>query len=320
MGLIKYIIRRLFTIFVSIVVVIIITYILMWLAPGEFFNIVQFQASAGRVQTLSPEELQILIKGFEEKYGLNVPLWKQIWNYLKDAFRFKFGPSFSNPAEPIEVQIARRFPVTFTLAVVAMVLAVLIGIPLGIIAALKRNTWIDYTTMFFSMIGSIIPAYLVGVVMVLVFSVLLRWLPSSGWESPKQMIMPVITVAVGPLAVIARFMRSTLLDVLNQDYIRTAYAKGGTDRAVIMRHALRNSLIPIVTIIGPQLAFLFTGTVWVENLFRVPGLGQLFVNAAYQRDYPLLVTSTFILSLSVMSMNLLVDIIYAFLDPRIKYE
>ncbi|MCX7720242.1 MAG: ABC transporter permease [Dictyoglomus thermophilum] len=320
MGLLKYILRRLFTIFVSIIVVIIITYVLMWLAPGDFFNIAQFQASAGKVATLTPEQLQVLIKGFEEKYGLNVPLWKQIWNYLKDAFRFKFGPSFSNPNEPIEVQIARRFPVTATLAILAMALAVVVGIPLGVIAALKRNTWVDYVTMFISMIGSIIPAYLIGVIMVIIFSVYLRWLPTSGWETPKQMIMPVITVAVGPMAIIARFTRSSLLDVLGQDYIRTAYAKGGTDRAVIMRHALRNSLLPVVTVIGPQLAFLFTGTVWIENLFRVPGLGQLFVNAASMRDYPLLVTSTFILSLSVMLMNLLVDIIYAFLDPRIKYQ
>ncbi|HOJ93205.1 MAG TPA: ABC transporter permease, partial [Dictyoglomaceae bacterium] len=183
-----------------------------------------------------------------------------------------------------------------------------------------RNSWIDYLTMFISMVGSMIPTYLLGIIMVMIFSVYLRILPTSGWETPKQMIMPVIAVAVGPLSVIARFMRSSLLDTLNQDYVRTAYAKGGTDRAVIIRHALRNSLIPIVTIIGPQLAFLFTGTVWIENLFRVPGLGQLFVNAAAQRDYPLLVTSTFVLSLSVMLMNLLVDIIYAFLDPRIRYE
>ncbi len=320
MALFKYILRRLLTVFVSVVVVIIITYSLMYIAPGDFFNISSFTASAGKVSTLTPEQLQILIKGFEEKYGLNVPLWKQIWNYLKDAFRFKFGPSFSNPNEPIEAQIARKFPVTFTLAVLAMLFAVLIGIPLGILAALKKNTWIDYFSMFISMIGSIIPAYLIGLIMVIIFSVYLKVLPTSGWGSLKEMIMPVITVGLGPMAIIARFTRSSLLDTLSQDYIRTAYAKGGTERAVVMRHALKNSLIPVVTVIGPQLAFLFTGTVWIENLFRVPGLGQLFVNAAAQRDYPLLVTSTFILSLSVMLMNLLVDVIYVFLDPRIKYE
>lgn len=321
MGLLKYILRRLFTIVISIIIVIIITYILMDLAPGEFFSMTTFSGSGGRAASaLTPEQLQILLKGFEEKYGLNVPLWKQILRYLNDAIRFKFGPSFSNPTEPIEVQIFRRFPVTFTLAILSISIAIIIGIPLGVIAALKRNTWVDYIATFVAMIGSMFPAYLVGVFLVIVFSVYLKLLPTSGWETPKQMVLPVITVALGPLASIARFTRSSLLDILNQDYIRTAYAKGGTESAVIIRHAIRNSLIPVVTIIGPQLAFLFTGTVWIENLFRVPGLGQLFVNAAAQRDYPLLVTSTFILALSVMLMNLLVDIIYAFLDPRIKYE
>lgn len=321
MGLLRYILKRLLTIVVSIIIVIVITYILMDLAPGEFFSMTTFSGSGGRAASaLTPEQLQILLKGFEEKYGLNVPLWKQILRYLNDAVRFKFGPSFSNPTEPIEVQIFRRFPVTFTLAILSILVAIIIGIPLGVIAALKRNTWVDYITTFVAMIGSMFPAYLVGVFLVIVFSVYLRLLPTSGWETPKQMILPVITVALGPLATIARFTRSSLLDILNQDYIRTAYAKGGTESAVIIRHAIRNSLIPVVTVIGPQLAFLFTGTVWIENLFRVPGLGQMFVNAAAQRDYPLLVTSTFILALSVMFMNLLVDIIYAFLDPRIKYE
>ncbi|PMQ00773.1 MAG: peptide ABC transporter permease [Dictyoglomus sp. NZ13-RE01] len=320
MGILKYILRRLVTIAVSLVIIVIITYVLMWLAPGDFFNINAFQASAGKVSTLTPDQLQVLIKGFEEKYGLNVPLWKQILNYLWDAVRFKFGPSFSNPNMTIEEQIAMRFPVTFTLSILAMLFAILIGIPLGVIAALRRNTWIDYTSMFISMIGSILPQYLIGVLMVIIFSVYLKWLPTSGWGEPKQMVMPVITVGLGPLAIIARFMRASLLDILNQDYIRTAYAKGGKERTVIIRHALRNALIPIVTIIGPNLAFLLTGTVYIENLFRVPGLGQLFVSAAAQRDYPLLVTSTFILALFVMVINLLVDVIYAFLDPRIKYE
>ena len=237
MALFKYILRRLLTILVSVVVVIIITYTLMYLAPGEFFNINAFTASAGKVSTLTPEQLQILVKGFEEKYGLNVPLWKQIWNYLKDAFRFKFGPSFSNPNETIEAQIARRFPVTFTLAVMAMLLAVLVGIPLGILAALKQNTWADYFAMFVSMIGSIIPGYLIGIVMIIIFSVYLRFSLLLVGE-PQTNDHACDCGGLGPMAVIARFTRSSLLDTLSQDYIRTAYAKGGTEREVIMRHAL----------------------------------------------------------------------------------
>lgn len=178
-----------------------------------------------------------------------------------------------------------------------------------------------YSATFLAMIGQVIPSYVIAVLLVIFFSVILGWLPTSGWGTPRQMVLPVIALALGPMAIIARFMRVSLLDTLNQDYIRTAYAKGGADRVVILRHALRNSLIPIVTVIGPQLAYILAGSaVFVENIFRVPGIGQLFIDAAGYRDYPLLVTSTFVLALTIMIMNLLVDIIYAVLDPRIKLE
>jgi peptide/nickel transport system permease protein len=159
------------------------------------------------------------------------------------------------------------------------------------------------------------------VFLVIIFCVVLKWLPTSGWGSPNQMILPVVALALQPLSVIARFTRVSLLDTLNQDYIRTAYAKGGTERTVILKHALRNSLIPVATVVGPQLAFILAGSaVFIEMVFRVPGIGALFVNAASVRDYPLLVTSTFVLSLTVMIMNLIVDLVYAVLDPRIKIQ
>lgn len=319
MALLRYIARRLVTIVISMVIIITITYYLMYLAPGNFFDIQRF-SSAARSTSVTPEQMQVLIKGFENKYGINQPIWKQILRYLKDAFVFKFGPSFSNPTMTIEELIRMKFPVTLTLSLLSIGLAIVLGIPLGVIAALKRNTWIDYSAMFVSMIGTIIPPYVIAVILVICLSVYLRLLPTSGWESPKQMILPVVTLALGPMAGIARYMRASLLDIINQEYIRTAYAKGGTDRAVIFGHAMRNSLIPIVTILGPQIAFLLVGTVWIENIFRVPGLGQLFVNAAAMRDYPLLVTSTFILALAVMVMNLIVDVVYALLDPRIKFQ
>lgn len=320
MAFLKYLGKRLLTIAFSIVVLTIITYCLMYAAPGNFFDIQRYQTAAGGTN-LSKEQIEILRRGFEKKYGLDQPLWKQILMYLWDAVRFKFGPSFSNPSMTIEEQIKEKFPVTLTLGLFGMGLAILVGIPLGILAALKRNTWLDYTATFLAMIGQVIPAYVVAVLLIILFAVTLGWLPTSGWGTFRQMILPVVAVALGPMAVIARFMRVSLLDTLNQDYIRTAYAKGGTDRAVILRHALRNSLIPIVTIIGPTLAGILAGSaVWIEQVFRVPGIGQLFVTAAGYRDYPLLVTSTFILALSVMVMNLLVDLVYALLDPRIKLE
>ncbi|MEW6045836.1 MAG: ABC transporter permease [Bacillota bacterium] len=320
MALLKYIGKRLVTIAFSIVVLTVITYCLMYAAPGNFFDIQRYQTAAGGTN-LSKEQVEVLRRGFEKKYGLDQPLWKQILVYLGDAVRFKFGPSFSNPGMTIEEQIRQKFPVTLTLGLLGMALAILVGIPLGILAALRRNTWLDYTATFLAMIGQVIPAYVIAVLLIILFAVTLGWLPTSGWGSLRQMILPVVAVALGPMAVIARFMRVSLLDTLNQDYIRTAYAKGGTERAVILTHALRNSLIPIVTVIGPTLAGILAGSaVWIEQVFRVPGIGQLFVTAAGFRDYPLLVTSTFILALSVMVMNLLVDIAYALLDPRIKLE
>lgn len=321
MAIFKYIGKRLVTIAFSIVIITIITYCLMYLAPGNFFDISRFQNLAASQSSMTQENLEMLRRGFEKKYGLDQPLWRQILTYLEGAVMFKFGPAFSNPTTNIEDLIKEKFPITLTLGLLGMGLALLVGIPLGILSALKRNTWLDYSATFIAMIGQVIPAYVVAVLLVVIFSVGLGWLPTSGWGTAKQMILPVISVALGPMAFIARFMRVSLLDTLNQDYIRTAYAKGGTDRAIIMKHALRNSLIPIVTVVGPHLAAILAGSaVFVENVFRVPGIGQLFVNAAGFRDYPLLVTSTFVLALAVMLINLLVDIIYAILDPRIKLQ
>lgn len=321
MHLVQYLAKRLLTIVLSIMIVTIIAYCLMVVAPGNFFDIQRFQTGAAASSTMTQAQAEVLRKGFEEKYGLDKPLWLQIANYLKDAARFKFGPSFSNPTLTIEEQITKKFPVTLTLGVLGMALALVVGIPLGIISALKRNTWIDYTATTLSMTGQIIPAYVIGVLLMIVFSVTLGWLPTSGWETPRHMVLPVIAVGLAPMGMIARFMRVSLLDTLNQDYIRTAYAKGGTERAVIMKHALRNSLIPIVTVIGPNLGYILAGSaVFIEMMFRVPGVGLLFLTAAGQRDYPLLVTSTFVLALTIMLMNLIVDLLYALLDPRIELK
>ena len=320
MALVRYVARRLATIALSISVLIVITYCLMYAAPGNFFDIQRYQTAAG-ASNLTKEQVEIIRRGFERKYGLDQPLWKQVLVYLKDAARFRFGPSFSNPGVTIEEQIARAFPVTLSLGLLGMALAIALGIPLGIVAALRRNTWIDYGSTVLAMSGQIVPSYVVAVLLIVLFSVTLRWLPTSGWGTARHMVLPVIAVALGPMGVIARFTRISLLDALNQDYVRTAYAKGGTERAVVIGHALRNSLIPIVTVVGPNLAGILAGSaVWIEQIFRVPGVGQLFVTAAGLRDYPLLVTSTFVLALSVMLVNLVVDITYALLDPRIRLE
>jgi peptide/nickel transport system permease protein len=324
MGLLKYLGKRLVTIVFSVVVIVIITYCLMYAAPGNFFDIQRFQSQSnamGYGSTMTQADIEMLRKGFEKKYGLDQPLWKQIANYLVGAVQWKFGPAFSNPSMTIEALIAQKFPVTLALGLMAIGLAILVGIPLGVIAALRRNTALDYGANFAAMVGQVIPAYTFAVIFIFLFSVALHWLPTSGWGKPREMILPVICLSLGPLGAIARFTRVSLLDTLSQDYVRTAYAKGGKERTVIVRHALRNSLIPIATILGPNLAFILAGSaVYIENQFRVPGIGQLFVNAAGYRDYPLIITATLVLTLTVMILNLLVDLVYALLDPRIKLE
>jgi peptide/nickel transport system permease protein len=321
MDFLKFLGKRIITILISIVVIIIITYALTYAAPGKFFDMQRFQQGSAAQTNLTQEQIEILRHGFEKKYGINQPLWLQVLNYLKGAVTFHFGPSYNNPSTTIESLLARQFPVTLSLGLMAIALAIAMGIPLGIMAALKRNTWIDYLANFTAMLGNVIPAYVLAVFLVILFSVTLHWLPTSGWGSLKYVFMPVFALSLGPMAAIARFTRVSLLDTLNQDYVRTAYAKGGTDSVVIRKHALRNSLIPITTIVGPSLASILGGSaVFVESQFRINGIGLLLVNAASQRDYPLAITATFMLALSTMILNLLVDIVYAVLDPRIKLE
>jgi len=324
MNILIYIGKRLLTIAFSMIVVIIITYCLMYAAPGNFFDIQRFQMS-GTVgsfgSTVSQKDIEMLRKSFEQRYGVDQPLWKQIIVYLGNAVRFKFGPSFTNASMTIEELVAQKFPITLTLGLMSIGLALLIGIPLGIWAALKRNTWADYTATFFAMIGQTVPAYVMGVFLVMLFSIILHWLPTSGWDNWKSAILPVVTLALGPTAVIARLTRISLLDTLSQDYIRTAYAKGGTSQVVIIKHALRNSLIPVTTVLGPSLGNILAGTaIYIENQFRVPGIGRLFVEALGKRDYPLIITNAFILAFVIMFLNLIVDLIYAMLDPRIKLK
>ena len=325
MDVLKYIGKRLVAILFSVVIVIIITYCLMYAAPGNFFDINRFQmgarSGAQGGAAVNQKQIEILRKQFEARYGLDQPLWKQIYTYFINAIQFKFGPSFYNPSTNIEDLIAEKFPRTLGLGLMSVGLALLIGIPLGIAAALKRNTWIDYTSTFIAMIGQTIPAYVMGIFLVILFAVNLQWLPTSGWEGVRSWILPVVTLSLGPMCVIARFTRTSLLDTLGQDYIRTAHAKGGTNVQVITKHALHNSMIPVATVVGPSLANILAGSaVYIENQFRVPGVGQLFINALSWRDYPLIVTNTFILALFIMIMNLIVDLVYALLDPRIKLK
>jgi oligopeptide transport system permease protein len=212
------------------------------------------------------------------------------------------------------------FPKTAILGTTAFVFAMIVGIALGMAAALRQNTWIDYVCVMFSTIFASVPGFVLGILLMIVFSVILHWFPTGGWGSPSQIVMPAIALAALPAAFIARITRASTLETMRQDYVRTARSKGLLERVVLIRHILRNSLIPVVTVAGPQFAALVTGSVIVETIFSIPGIGRLFVQAVFARDYGLIMGTVLFYSFVISVANLVVDILYGVIDPRIRYD
>ncbi len=257
------------------------------------------------------------------KYKLDRPLYEQYFDYIWGVVtRFDFGPSYRNATQTVTEIIAQFFPVSLQIGAAAMLLAVVAGVSLGTISALHPNTWIDYLAVLFSIVGYSVPVFVVAPVLVVVFAVWLKWLPTGGWDGlfTKSAILPVVTLAIAPTAALARYSRASILEVTRQDYVRTARAKGLMERAVLVRHILANALIPIVTVAGLYLAFVVTGSFFVETILRVPGIGRYFVKSIQARDYPVIMGTTLLLAFLVTFMNLIVDLLYGFLDPRIRFE
>lgn len=300
----------------------IVTFTAMQLVPGGPFT-------AGASGRPIPAEIRA---NMEAKYGLDQPAWKQYINYMKRIiFHFDFGPSYRKPGRTInQIMFGRDFwkdpihapiMVSAQVGLVSLAIAIGIGIPLGIISALKQNTIIDYIAMFFSMLGVSIPNFVLGAMLIILFALTLHWLPVFGWgETPLQVIMPAITLGTGGTAFIARLTRASMLETIRQDYIRTARAKGLRERAVIVGHALKNSLIPVTTILGPLTAAWLTGSFLVEWVFSIPGIGKFFVTSITDRDYLLIMGTIMVYAVALIFFNLVVDISYAFIDPRIRYE
>lgn len=320
MNLLKFLGKRFASMAVALVAVVAITFYLMHWAPGNFMEMEQVREAKAAVDSKGRKAAQLYEAEFKRRYSLDKPVHVQIGIFLKNAAQFKFGPSFGNPNVPIEALIHEKFGVTLQIVLIGLLLALALGIPLGIIAALRKNTFWDYSLMGVSMVGQVIPSFVIAVALIVVFSVLWGLLPTSGWGECRHLILPGLAIGAAPVATVARFIRSSILETLEQDFIRTAYAKGLREPQVIVSHALRNSLIPLVTVMGPQFSFMLLGSVLVEQVFRIPGLGSMFVSAAQQRDYPMLVTSTLVFAAAIMLVNLAVDVIYAVLDPRIKLE
>jgi oligopeptide transport system permease protein len=303
----RFIIRRLLVIGPMLLIVVSLTWALIRLAPGNFYS--------------GEKKLPAAIeRNLREKYGLDQPWHVQYGRMLSNTIRGDFGESLKYPGTTVNSILKTTLPVSATLGILAYLLALVVGITAGTLAALRQNTRTDYTSMAVAMVGISMPNFVLGPTLVLLFALTWYWLPPARWEGfGTHLILPVVTLSAVYMAYIARLTRSGMLEVLRSNYIRTARAKGLSERAVIVRHAVRGGLLPVVSFSGPALAFLISGTVVVERIFALPGLGNYFINANLNRDEPLIIGIVAFMSIAVLVFNLLVDVAYAFFDPRIRY-
>ncbi|WP_419519460.1 ABC transporter permease [Megamonas funiformis] len=300
-----YIIKRIFNAFIVLWIVITITFFLMHAIPGGPFT---------AEKSLPP----YVLHSIEERYKLNDPLYKQYGDYLCNLVQGDLGPSFKYPGRSVNDIIKDGFPVSFKLGIEAILIAIIIGIPAGILAGVKKDKWQDRAVNFFTTLGVAVPSFVVAALLIYVLSTKLNLLPAAMWNGWRYEIMPALALSGMPMSFIARLTRSSMLDILSQDYIKTARAKGLSWSKVLIKHALPNSLIPVVTYLGPMTASILTGSFVIETIFAIPGLGQYFVTSIYNRDYTVILGVTIFYSVIVIVLNMVVDLLYPLLDPRIK--
>ncbi len=305
--MLRYILKRLMAGILTIWVIITITFVLMHAVPGNPFQM--------KEENKTPPEVMARL---EQKYGLDKPLWQQYLRYLSDILHGDFGISFKKADTSVNEIIDRGFPASAKVGVIAVVVSVIMGLALGIVSAIKRGKWMDWLSMIFATIGISIPAFVISVLMLYIFCYYWKVLPSFGLTSWKHFILPVACLAFSPTAYIARLTRSSMLEVMRADYIRTARAKGISEKMVILRHALRNAILPVVTYLGPLVASMLTGSFVVERLFSIPGIGREYVDGISSRDYSVILGMTAFFGIFVIVANLVVDILYGVIDPRVK--
>jgi len=306
----RYIFSRIIGLLVTLLGLSLAVFLLMHSIPGGPFNL-----EGGDKGIAMPEAIR---KEILKNAGLDKPLPIQYVNYVWRAMHLDFGVSFIRPTETVTELIGRTWMVSAQLGVVTLLFAVIIGMSLGVWAALHQNSWIDYSATTLAVAGSVFPNFVIGIVLVMVFGVLLKWLPTNGWDGPRYWIMPVVAYSLLPISQIARFTRSSVLEVMGEDYVRTARAKGLPEKLVILKHILRNALIPVVTILGPLFADVITGSFFIESIFRIPGLGLFFTSSILARDYPMIMGTTLLLAGLLSVINLITDLIYVAIDPRIR--
>lgn len=307
----KFIVRRLLSVIPTLFIIVTLSFFMIRLAPGGPFS---------REKKIPQEVLQNILK----KYNMDEPLLNQYFRYLGDILRFDLGPSYRYKDSTVNELIGKAFPVSLHLGAMALAVALFLGISVGSLSALNQNKWPDYAAMSFAVLGISIPLFVIGPLLMLIFALQLKWLPTSGWINSRAgwatVILPTMTLMFPYFAYIARLSRGSIIEVARSDYIRTARAKGLKESVVIWKHILKGALLPVVTYLGPAFSGIVIGSVVVEQIFVVPGIGRIFVQSALNRDYTVIMGDVIVYSIILISANFLVDVLYGLLDPRISYK
>ncbi len=304
--MLKYTLKRFLEAIPVLLIVITLTFIMMKTAPGGPFS---------KEKKVPAEVMEALNK----RYRLDQPLYVQYFDTLKNTAKGDFGPSFRYSGRSVNDMIMEGLPETAELGFYALMFALVLGITSGIIAALKKNTWMDYIPMTISMAGICVPSFLLGPTLVLIFSIWLGWLPVTGWDTPAQKILPSITLGAAYAAFIARLARGGMLEILAQDFIRTARAKGVSETKVLLKHALKGGMFPVISFLGPAIAGLLAGGFVVESIFQIPGLGRYYVQAAFNRDYTMIMGSTVFLASLIVFFNFISDVVLIWMNPKLNF-
>jgi oligopeptide transport system permease protein len=305
--MLSYFIRRLAGAIPTLFLIIAVSFVLVRLAPGGPFD--------KERKVPATVEAKLI-----EKYHLDEPLPQQFARYVAGLAQGDFGPSFKYPDRSVSELIGIGFPVSLKLGLSAIALALAAGIGLGIWAALRQNTWIDYLCVGTAMLGIAVPNYVFAPLMTLVFGLMLGWLPVNGWGEPRHMVLPILALAIPQVATITRLTRASMLEVLNSNFVRTARAKGLPEMVTLLRHTIRAALLPVVSYLGPAVANIVTGSVIIEQIFRIPGIGRYFVQGAINRDYTMVLGVTILFGALIILCNLIADLCYGLLDPKVRYD
>ena len=303
----RFLVRRVLWLIPVLLFVSLITFTLMHITPGGPWD---------KDKAVAPQ----IVANLNAKYNLDKPAWQQYLIYMAGVIHGDLGPSYTYQDRSVTQIIMGGLPNTASLGILAALVAILIGVPLGVLAAMRQNSAVDYAALTFGTVFASVPSFVLGFVLIIVLALTLHLVPTSGWGKPAQYVLPVLTLGLNQAALLTRITRASILDVSRQDFMRTARAKGLREFVLVRRHLLKNAMIPVVTVIGPILAFLIVGSIVVESIFSIPGVGRLLVQGISQRDYSLIMGSTLLYAFAIAALNLVVDVLYAFIDPRITYR